>query len=143
MAFASALSLVVHIPEKYTNVETGERFYFEIEIMYPENPLRQDLRLTYQIQKEGEAIAQSKVLKAVETQASFIDFIIIPENAESGLYVINVKIEDYQNLVEEVSASFHIIDGKSNQIRMYFFVLLGVTLFVGFLIMFEIYRLKK
>ncbi|MCH7850130.1 MAG: hypothetical protein IH845_00620, partial [Nanoarchaeota archaeon] len=40
MASVSALSIVVHVPEKYVDVQAGERFYFEIEIKYPENPSR-------------------------------------------------------------------------------------------------------
>jgi len=34
----AALSISVHVPEKYTDVEAGERFYFEIDVKYPENP---------------------------------------------------------------------------------------------------------
>ena len=29
----SALSVAVHVPEKYTDVIAGERFYFEIEVL--------------------------------------------------------------------------------------------------------------
>jgi len=77
----SALSLVVHVPEKYTDVHAGERVYFEIEVKYPENPTRKDLRLNYDILKDNAIISQAQVLKAIETQASFIDFIVIPEGA--------------------------------------------------------------
>ncbi len=105
----SALNIAVYVPEKYTDVEAGERFYFEIEIKYPENPRRKDLRLEYQILKDDEVIAQSQVLKAVETQASFVDFIVIPESAETGLHLINIKVSDYENLSEEVSASLQVI----------------------------------
>ena len=38
----SALDITLHVPEKYTDVQAGERFYFEIEIKYPENPSRKD-----------------------------------------------------------------------------------------------------
>ena len=134
----SALSVVVHIPEKYTDVQAGERFYFEIEVKYPENPSRKDLRLNYEILKDDEIIAQSKVLKAVETQASFIDFIVIPESAEKGLHVIKVKISDYEVLSEEVEASFHVTSAGSGQIKTYFFVLLGVVILVGILVVVNI-----
>ena len=118
MTFVSALSVVVHVPEKYSNVQAGERFYFEIELKYPENPSRKDLRLNYEILKNGEIIAQSKVLKAIETQASFIDFIVIPETADSGLYIIKVKIFDYDDLSEEVSASFQVVENNSEKIKI-------------------------
>jgi len=140
----SALSLAVHIPEKYTDVAAGERLYFEIEVKYPENPSRKDLRLEYEITTiEGELIAQSKVLKAVETQASFVDFIIIPESAETGLHKINVVIKDYEGLEEEISASFNIIGGKSDQIKIYFFALFGFVIFLGILVIVDIFFLRK
>ena len=138
MPFVSALSVVVHVPEKYTEVNAGERFYFEIEIKYPENPSRQDLRLEYEIIAEGgEVIAQSKVLKAIETQASFIDFIVIPESAKKGLHIIGVKISDYADLSEEVSASFNVVS-RGGQLKIYFFILLGATILVGILVFINI-----
>lgn len=138
-----ALSIVVHVPEKYTDVEAGERFYFDIEIKYPENPSRTDLRLFYEILKDGELIAQAKVLKAIETQASFIDFIVLPENAEKGLHILNVTIEDYSDLKQEVSASFHVIRSKGGEIRIYFFILLGVIILFGSFFVVQIFTKKS
>ncbi len=134
----SALSIAVHVPEKYTDVVAGERFYFEIEVKYPENPSRKDLRLGYEILKDGEVIAQAKVLKAIETQASFMDFIVIPESADSGMHIIKVKISDYEGLSEEVEASFHVTTNKGEQIKTYFFILLGVIILVGILVVVNI-----
>ncbi len=143
MNYVSALSIVVHVPEKYTDVIAGERFYFEIEVKYPENPLRKDLRLEYEIlTQDGEVIAQSKVLKAIETQASFMDFIVIPESAKSGLHMIKVSISDYEGLSEEVSASFQVIKSGS-EIKTYFFVLLGAVIVVGLLVVWQIFKLRK
>ena len=92
------------------------------------------MRLNFEISKDDEVIAQSKVLKAIETQASFIDFIVIPESAETGLHIIKVKISDYEGLSKEVSASFHVTSAGSGQIKTYFFILLGVTILVGILV---------
>ena len=143
MASVSALSILVHVPEKYTTVQSGERFYFEIEIKYPENPSRRDLILNYEILKDDEVISRSKVLKAVETQASFIDFIVIPENAGTGLHVIRISISDYEDLSEEVEASFHVVRSDSDKIKLYFFVLLGVIVLVGILVIVVILRGRK
>lgn len=138
MPTASALSVATHVPEKYTNVQAGERFYFDIEIKYPENPSRKDLRLNYEILKDDEIIAQAKVLKAVETQASFIDFIVIPETAETGLHIIKIKISDYEDLSEEVEASFHVIGKESDQIMLYLFIILGAVILVAILVVINI-----
>jgi len=143
VAPVSALSLVVHVPEKYTDVTAGERFYFEIEIKYPENPNRKDLRLEYEILTEaGDLVSQSKALKAVETQASFIDFIVIPESAESGLHIISVKVKDYESLSEEVSSSFHVKGAGSDQVMVYLMIILGAIVLVGILVILSII-LKK
>jgi len=139
---AFALSTEVHVPEKYTNVSAGDRFYFELDIQYPENPSREDLHLEYDITKNGETIAQSQVLKAVETQASFMDYVVIPDSAESGLYNINIKISDYAKLNESTSASFNVV-GKDNQLLYYFLALVGVIIAFGIFIMIEIKRLTK
>lgn len=138
-----ALNINVHVPEKYTDVEAGERLYFEVEIKYPENPKRKDLRLEYEIKEDGKIIANAKFLKAVETQASFMDYIVIPESAEKGLHIINVAISDYENLKEEVSASFQITGSKKDQLKNYFLILLGVILIVVLLVVIEIVLVKK
>ena len=131
----SALSIVTHVSEKYQEVVAGERFYFEIEVTYPENPQRKDLRLNYEIlTQDGKIIAQSQVLKAIETRASFIDFIIIPESAKKGMHVIKIKISDYEGLSKEVETSFYVTPEKGGQIKIYFFILLGAIILVGCLI---------
>ncbi len=139
----SALSLGVHVPEKYTDVIAGERFYFEIDIKYPENPSRKDLRLEYEIlTRDGESVSQSKALKAVETQASFIDFIVIPKSAKSGLHIINVKIKDYETLSEEVSSSFH-VKTSNNEVTFYLVIIFAAIIFVGILVILGIILRKK
>lgn len=140
----SSLSVNVNVPEKYTDVQAGERFYFEVSVKYPENPQRKDLRLEYEIlDEEGELVAQSKVLKAVETQASFIDYIVIPESTENGIYFISVKILDYEELSEEVSSTFYVVGGKENQLKIYFIILLSAVLIVGAFVVVSIRGLKK
>ena len=137
-----ALSASVHVPEKYTDVLAGERFYFEVDIKYPENISRKDLRLEYDITKNGEIISQSKFLKAVETQASFMDYVVVPSSAEAGLYEIVVRISDYQNLDEKTSTSFNVIS-KDNSMLYYFLILLGAIALFGVFVTVEIRRLSK
>ncbi len=138
-----ALSLTVHVPEKYTNVSAGERFYFELDVKYPENPSRKDLRLTYQILEGEKVIAESKVLKAVEAQTSFIDFVVIPDNAKGSIHTLKVTVSDYDKLSEEVSATFQIVEKPADQIKLYFFLLLGAVGLVGMLVVVNIYLVKR
>jgi len=139
----SALSVMVQVPEKYTDVVAGERFYFEIGIKYPENPSRKDLRLDYEISMDGKVIAQAKVLKAIETQASFMDFIVIPKSARNGMHMIKVGISDYEILSEEVWASFQVVPSSGEQIKKYFFILLGAIGVVGILVVVNIFWGKR
>lgn len=141
MQVASALSVSVHVPEKYNEVYAGERFYFEIEVKYPENPERKDLRLEYEVRdSKGELVAFSKVLKAIETQASFVDYIVIPEQTVPGLHLIEVKISDYEDLSESVSASFNVVTEGTDQIKMYFFIIMGVLGVVVILVIIALAR---
>ena len=137
-----AISASVHVPEKYTEVLPGERFYFEVEIKYPENTSRKDLKLEYNITKDGEIITQSKFLKAVETQASFMDYVIVPSSATAGLYQIVVKITDYQNLNEETSTSFN-VKSEDQSLFYYFLILLGAILIFGIFVVVEIKKISK
>lgn len=107
-----AMSITVSIPDKYATVKVGEKVFFETDIKWPENTGRKDLRVEYSIQdKDGKEVAYLKVLKAVETQASFMDSIVISEGTTPGLYKISTKVSDYGSLSEEATSSFNVIKG--------------------------------
>jgi hypothetical protein len=140
----SALTLTVDIPDKYAKVSAGERFFFTLVVKYPENPSRIDLRLNYEVRNEyGDLVAQSKVLKAVQTQASFIDSIILPENLESGFHTIDILVTDYGNLDEKVGSSFQITGKKSDQITMYFYIIMGSVGLLILLILYDLFIRKR
>lgn len=132
-----ALSITAHISDQSVEVIGGDRLYFEIDIKYPENPRRKDLRLEYQIVEGGEVIASEKVLRAIETQASFLDYIVVPQSVQSGTKELRVIIEDYETLHREVSSSFHVLKGK-NQVEVYFFIIIGAVLLVAVLVVMQI-----
>ncbi len=142
ITYAYALSISVDVPEKYVEVVAGERFYFEIEIKYPENYKRKDLRIEYQIIKDGKVFEFKNVLKAIETQASFMDFIVVPENAKNGLYTINVIISDYSKLKKEVSTSFYVTESKSTQMLMYFLIIIATIVLSALLVGVQIFITK-
>ena len=138
---SSAISVTMHIPEKYNDVEAGERLYFEISVKYPENPTRIDLRLNYEIKdSDGNIVAQAKALKAVETQASFIDFIVLPEDIKTGIYSIDVKINDYGDLEEEVGSSFQVSANKEQKIMTYIYIIIIGMVFLSILVTIDLLR---
>jgi len=142
---AQAISISARISDQSTEVSGGDRLYFEVEIKYPENPQRKDLRLEYQIIKpdpagtpgNGEIIASEKVLRAVETQISFLDYIVVPKSTQSGTYNLQVIVTDYSDLHKEVSATFKVTKGQ-DQIVTYFFILIGAMLLVAVLVIIQI-----
>ena len=102
------------------------------------------MQLEYEILTEsGDLISQSKTLKAVETQASFIDFIVIPASAKGGLHFINVKIKDYEALSEKTSSNFQIKKTGGDQIMIYLLIILAVVILTGVLVIVSIVITRK
>lgn len=140
----SALSVFAHVPEKYTDIVAGERIYFEVEVEYPENPRRKDLKLEYEVKNSaGELIAQLKALKAIKTRATFVDFMDVPEDVETGLHFVNVRVKDYESLSAEVSTSFQVVEDSSGQLTMYLLILVGAVVLVGGLIVTVLFVRRK
>lgn len=134
-----SLSLSANVPDKYSEVVAGERFFFEMVIKYPENLGRVDLRFEYKIfGPGGELIAQSKVLKAVETQASFIDSIAIPKSVSNGVYTLEIKVLDYVDLDQEISTSFHVVSLENDKLQLYFIILISVAIFIALLVLYDL-----
>jgi len=135
------MTINVNIPEKYSEITAGEKVYFETEVKWPENTERKDLRLEYSItNSKDEEVAYLKVLKAIETQASFMDSISIPEGTLSGLHKIHLKITDYAGLEQEVAASFQITK-ESNGILNYLMIIVGLLILVVIIVTIEMFYL--
>lgn len=140
---ANASSVVVYVPEKYAAVTPGERLYFEIEALYPENTHRQDFKVSYSITESGKEIASATFVKAVETQASFVDYVVIPKTAKSGIHVIDVMISsDDGSFKAGTSASFEVVS-DFNWIAIYLSILIAAVAIVGLMLFFEIKGLKR
>jgi hypothetical protein len=135
----SAMSITIGISDKYSEVKPGEKVYFETVVKWPENVGRKDLRIEYSIKDiKGQEIAYLKVLKAVETQASFMDSISIPDSIQPGMYKISAKFSDYSNLDQEVVASFSVTKGNGD-ISTYLFVIIGLLGAILIIVIAEMY----
>ena len=141
--FVSAMSITIGIPEKYSEVKAGEKVYFETEVKWPENVGRKDLRIEYSVKNKDEnEVAYLKVLKAIETQASFMDSISIPESTVPGLYKISAKFNDYNNLSQEVIASFNVAKG-GNGVQNYLLIIIGMLSIITLFVIMEMFFLMK
>ena len=137
----SAMTATINIPEKYSQVQAGEKVYFETEVKWPENDGRKDLRIEYSIKdNSGQEIAYLKVLKAIETQASFMDSISIPESTKTGMYKVYLTIADYKDLNQEVVASFKITSG-GNSFNTYLMIILGIVGLIALVVVIELFIL--
>lgn len=140
---ASAMTVTVGIPEKYSQIKAGEKVYFETEVKWPENVGRKDLQVEYSVKdKDGGEVAYLKVLKAIETQASFMDSISIPESTKPGMYKIEMKLGDYKDLNQNVTASFKVAKG-GNSTQTYLFVIIGLLSVVTIFVIIEMFVITK
>ncbi|OGG62182.1 hypothetical protein A3C87_01160 [Candidatus Kaiserbacteria bacterium RIFCSPHIGHO2_02_FULL_49_34] len=139
----SAFSLTTRIGDQSTELKAGDRLYFDVEIKWPENDRRQDLRVEYQILSEGTVIASEKVLRAVETQASFLDYIVVPQNATEGMKMLSVILETYdQSLKENISATFYVAAAE-NKMLIYFIILAAAIALVIMLVIVQIAMIMR
>jgi len=142
--FVSAMTATINIPEKYTQVNAGEKVYFETGIKWPENTGRKDLRMEYSIKNQNnEEIAYIKVLKAIETQISSLDSISIPKTTREGTYKIFLTINDYEELNNEVVASFEIIKNSKKSIDFYLLIILGIVCMIAIVVVVELFILIR
>ena len=135
LTFISAIDISVSIPEKYERVKAGEELYFTFEIKDLKNIGRHDILLKYEIKKEDELINAATETKGVETQASFVESILIPKNARSGIYSIVVIVDN-----KGVGSAVFFVESQINYISTYFFIIIVMLIFV---ILLELYRIRK
>jgi len=141
---ASAMTATINIPEKYSQVSAGEKVYFETEVKWPENTGRKDLRIEYSIKdNSGQEIAYLKVLKAIETQASFMDSMSIPESTKAGIYKIFLIISDYKELNQEIAVSFKIVGKSGDLFIFYLLIILGIVGLIAIIVIIELFILIR
>ncbi len=129
------IELKIGILEKSHEVQPGEKVYFKVELKDKENLGRHDVSLEYEIKRGNDVIIFSKELKAIETQASFLQSMEIPENVQEGQYSIAVTVNDK----ESSSASFYVKKSKDKQInKQVYYWLAGL-----FALIFLVYIISK
>lgn len=137
-----ALNLVIHIPEKYLEVVAGNQLAFELNIKYPENYSQKDLHLTYQIKKDNQIISETKALKSIENQSSFMEYLPIPESAQVGTYTITNQIQDYETIDEQVSTNFRVIKNNTDFIK-YIYILIITVVMVAILVTIQFFMILR
>jgi len=135
----SGLEVAVFVPEKYQNVQAGEMLQFQTSLKNIQIAGRHDIQLDYYIKKNEITITHRRELKAVETQASFLASIKVPEETLPGIYNIEVEI----NEIESALATFYVKSSDVGQIRTYLIILIVAIVLVGAMISWQLHRLTK
>jgi uncharacterized membrane protein len=90
---AQLFNVEIDLPNSYQNVNPGTDVWFTIKLLNLANSQRVDVTLNYDIlNSNGESIIHNSKTVAVETQASFVADLKIPETALPGDYSINVVV---------------------------------------------------
>ena len=133
------LEVSTFIPEKYQRVQAGEVLQFQTSLKNIEKSGRHDIQLDYYIKKNEIVINHRRELKAVETQASFLASIKIPEETLPGIYNIEVQINEEESSL----ATFYVKSSEVGQIRTYLIILIVAIVLVGGMISWQLYKLRK
>jgi hypothetical protein len=133
------LELSVTVPEKYQRVQAGEMLQFQIELKNIQKAGRHDIQLDYYVKKNDIVIAHRRELKAVETQASFLSSIKVPEEVLQGLYDIEIVINEKIGALD----TFYVRSSETIQIKAYLILILIAILSVGGVIIWELHKFVK
>lgn len=121
-------------------ISAGDTAQIQVLVKDRENSGRHDVNFTYIVQKEGVVLTQTKEVRAVETQASFIKEITIPDNAQAGIYTVTVQVngnEEAQDSLTVVS-----VQNPTTILENYLIIILSVVLFLGALILWEVHKVQ-
>lgn len=132
--------LTVKIPDEFLNVFPGKKILAEISLFNLGEIKRADVLIEYIIKdKEGNEISSQKETIAVETKASSVKEITIPENIKEGKYILYTRVE-YDNKIASSSVEFNII--SINWEKIY---ILGIifSIIISSSVIYYFYREKK
>lgn len=107
-------NLEVDIPQEYSSIHSGTKIVFTTKLLSLQDLGRRDVTLKYEIINDKNVVVLTKSeTVAVQTQASFVGNIQIPENLESGIYSLKITLISDSEQNPETIASFSIVKEKT------------------------------
>jgi uncharacterized membrane protein len=86
-------NIEIELPDSYRNVNPGSEVWFTIKLLNLDNLQRMDVTLSYDIVNSGsKSIIHNSKTVAIETQASFVASLKIPDNTPPGDYAIDLVV---------------------------------------------------
>jgi len=114
---ANSFNLEVEIPSQYTTAFEGEKIHFTVKVINLANLERMDITLEYKILQGEDEINFKRETVAVETQASFVGEILIPEKTKGGDSVLQVRIIGAEEEVFSEGQGMFVISERASVVK--------------------------
>jgi len=119
------------VEPEYSSVSPGERMQIQISLVQLGNNPKKDVKVTVYIKGlQDNAFAKEEQTAALQTQASLIANLAVPNDLEEGSYTIAVEVSDINTgaLLSTASQRFIVRNGKDKESfdadkRLYFYAL--------------------
>jgi len=116
---AQPFNVEIELPNSYQNVNPGSEVWFTIKLLNLANSQRVDVTLNYDIlNSDGQCIVHNSKTVAIETQASFVADLKLPEDALPGDYIINVVVNS--SLGESTAKTALKVSTPQNDLMLYY-----------------------
>lgn len=120
-------NLEVEIPSIYKTMEQGAEIHFTTKILNLAGEKRMDISLRYEIVDEDAQIVVSKTeTMAIETQASFVGSLDIPEDVTQGDYELLVTLLVNDTEEAEGRGSFKIMEQEDKTMYYTYIIIISI-----------------
>lgn len=138
----SSYNIEIDLPDEYENVVAGDKIWFATKIFNLVNKERIDIVLDYSLIDDAGAIINSKTeTVAIQTQASFVGTLNIPDSAHKGVYSLEIQIVTKTGQAKTASVRINVAEKDGLQkfvmnnifwIALFTFVLLLIITYIKF-----------
>ncbi|MBR9704658.1 hypothetical protein GOV12_04550 [Candidatus Pacearchaeota archaeon] len=137
-------NLILDIPESHKKINPGEDIWFTLKLLNLANENRIDVTITFEIKDSDNSIIISKSeTVAIETQASFVRQLKIPDESPNGRYNIYAKVIYPDNNEVFAQNSFEVSNlSEKNSFPMYYTILIIFAIILLTIIILIIKKLR-
>ena len=116
---AQPFNVEIDLPSSYQNVNPGTDVWFTIKLLNLDNLQRVDVTLNYDIlDSNDDSIIHNSKTVAIETQASFVADLTVPENTLPGEYSLNVVVNS--SLGESLAKTSLTVSNPKTNLNIYY-----------------------
>ncbi len=124
-------NIEVEIQSDYKTSSPGDEIWFTVKLMNLADVGRRDVILEYLIyDSNNEKILSKSEAVAIETQASFVNSIQLPQNINEGNYILRVNlISTEKEQISGTEVSFNILKNNQNKFLLGY-IITGIILLI-------------